>query len=43
MCGIAGIFHLHEQQQIDAQLIAKMNDSQVHRGPDAGDYFLTLV
>ena len=39
MCGIAGIFHLHEQQQIDAQLIAKMNDSQVHRGPDAGDYF----
>ena len=39
MCGIAGIFHLTEQQQIDAQLIAKMNDRQFHRGPDAGDYF----
>lgn len=39
MCGIAGIFHLSEQKQIDADLIAQMNDRQIHRGPDAGDYF----
>jgi asparagine synthase (glutamine-hydrolysing) len=39
MCGIAGIFHLSGQGNIDADLIAKMNDRQIHRGPDAGDYF----
>ncbi len=39
MCGIAGIFHLSDQTQIDADLIAQMNDRQIHRGPDAGDYF----
>lgn len=39
MCGIAGIFHLSDQTKIDADLIAKMNDRQIHRGPDAGDYF----
>jgi len=39
MCGIAGIFHLTENHAIDANLIAAMNDSQLHRGPDAGDYF----
>ncbi|MDC0601613.1 amidotransferase 1, exosortase A system-associated [Aliiglaciecola sp.] len=39
MCGIAGIFHLSDQTNIDADLIAQMNDRQIHRGPDAGDYF----
>lgn len=39
MCGIAGIFHLSDQTNIDAELIAQMNDRQIHRGPDAGDYF----
>lgn len=39
MCGIAGIFHVTEQQPIDADLIASMNDKQIHRGPDAGDYY----
>ncbi|GAA0856924.1 XrtA/PEP-CTERM system amidotransferase [Aliiglaciecola litoralis] len=39
MCGIAGIFHLSDQANIDAGLIAQMNDRQIHRGPDAGDYF----
>lgn len=39
MCGIAGIFHLTENHAVDASLIAAMNDSQLHRGPDAGDYF----
>lgn len=39
MCGIAGLFHLSSNQAIPADIIAKMNDSQYHRGPDAGDYF----
>ena len=39
MCGIAGLFHLSSNQAIPADVIAKMNDSQIHRGPDAGDYF----
>jgi asparagine synthase (glutamine-hydrolysing) len=39
MCGIAGLFHLSSNQTIPADVIAKMNDSQHHRGPDAGDYF----
>ncbi|GAC18540.1 XrtA/PEP-CTERM system amidotransferase [Paraglaciecola arctica] len=39
MCGIAGIFHLTESGQMDRDIIAKMNDRQQHRGPDAGDYF----
>ncbi|WP_448212535.1 XrtA/PEP-CTERM system amidotransferase [Colwellia sp. MEBiC06753] len=39
MCGIAGIFHVTDQQPIDPALIASMNDKQIHRGPDAGDYY----
>lgn len=39
MCGIAGIFHLTDSGQIDANIMAAMNDRQIHRGPDAGDYF----
>lgn len=39
MCGIAGIFHLTENNQLDPNIIAQMNDRQHHRGPDAGDYF----
>ena len=39
MCGIAGIFHLTNNEQINPEMMAKMNDIQFHRGPDAGDYF----
>jgi len=39
MCGIAGIFHLTSNHQIDPGVISTMNDRQFHRGPDAGDYF----
>ena len=39
MCGIAGLFHLTSDQAISSDVIEKMNDSQYHRGPDAGDYF----
>lgn len=39
MCGIAGIYQLTSQSQPNQQILAQMNDSQLHRGPDAGDYF----
>lgn len=39
MCGIAGIYQLNSKQQPDSAILSKMNDSQWHRGPDAGDYF----
>lgn len=39
MCGIAGIYFPTSQQQPDADTLRQMNDSQLHRGPDAGDYF----
>jgi asparagine synthase (glutamine-hydrolysing) len=39
MCGIAGIYFPTSQQQPDATVLRQMNDSQLHRGPDAGDYF----
>src|SRR5690606_39247171 len=34
MCGIAGIFGLHRQQPVDVELVRRMNDSIMHRGPD---------
>uniref|UniRef100_A0A486XTF1 asparagine synthase (glutamine-hydrolyzing) n=1 Tax=Rheinheimera sp. BAL341 TaxID=1708203 RepID=A0A486XTF1_9GAMM len=39
MCGIAGIYQLTSQATPDHQILSVMNDSQLHRGPDAGDYF----
>ncbi|ADJ64245.1 amidotransferase 1, exosortase A system-associated [Herbaspirillum seropedicae] len=36
MCGITGIFSLHGQAEIDRQLLARMNETQHHRGPDEG-------
>ncbi len=39
MCGIAGIYQLSSQATPDHQILSVMNDSQLHRGPDAGDYF----
>src|SRR5258708_34478580 len=38
MCGITGIVDLHERRPIDAQLLARMNGTLEHRGPD-GDGF----
>ena len=36
MCGIVGIFDLNGQGPIDRELLHKMNETQFHRGPDAG-------
>ncbi len=36
MCGIVGIFDLNGSGIIDRDLLHKMNETQFHRGPDAG-------
>lgn len=36
MCGIVGIFDLTEKREINRELLARMNESQFHRGPDEG-------
>ncbi len=36
MCGITGIFDTRGKSQIDRAALARMNDSQFHRGPDEG-------
>jgi len=36
MCGIAGIFNLNGQGNIDQSLLNAMNQAQFHRGPDEG-------
>lgn len=39
MCGINGIFHLHQKPVEENQLV-KMRDSLLHRGPDDGGIFV---
>jgi asparagine synthase (glutamine-hydrolysing) len=34
MCGITGIFDFRGRREIDRAVLARMNDSQHHRGPD---------
>lgn len=34
MCGIAGIFDIHFQREIDSDVLNRMNLVQFHRGPD---------
>jgi len=36
MCGITGIFDTRGQRPIDDGVLRRMNDSQLHRGPDEG-------
>lgn len=44
MCGIAGIFDLKGQRDIDETLLTHMRDSLIHRGPDeAGNYIVPGV
>jgi asparagine synthase (glutamine-hydrolysing) len=40
MCGIVGIFDLNGPGPIDRELLHRMNESQFHRGPDAGGLHL---
>ena len=36
MCGLVGIFHLYHQVEISRRLLSRMNEVQLHRGPDEG-------
>jgi asparagine synthase (glutamine-hydrolysing) len=38
MCGITGIFDTVGRREIDRVALARMNDSQIHRGPDDSGY-----
>ena len=39
MCGIAGLFDLDGVEEFDLDLLARMNDTQDHRGPDEQGFF----
>jgi asparagine synthase (glutamine-hydrolysing) len=39
MCGISGIFHL-DQRPVDRDLLRRMNDTLIHRGPDGSGLFV---
>ena len=36
MCGLVGIFDIRERRPINESVLSRMNQSQFHRGPDAG-------
>tara|TARA_R110002073_G_scaffold187005_3_gene345660 strand:- start:422 stop:2356 length:1935 start_codon:yes stop_codon:yes gene_type:complete len=39
MCGIVGQFDLRGKKEIDRQLLSRMNQTQLHRGPDEGEIY----
>src|SRR4051794_33953168 len=40
MCGITGIVDLKSRREVSRTLLSRMNETQVHRGPDAGGLHL---
>ncbi len=40
MCGITGIFDTRGQRELSREVLQRMNDSQLHRGPDEGSLHL---
>src|SRR3954471_5004267 len=40
MCGITGIIDLKGRREVSRTLLSRMNEAQVHRGPDAGGLHL---
>jgi len=40
MCGIVGIFDTRGRREIDRALLARMNETQHHRGPDEADLYI---
>lgn len=40
MCGITGIFDTRGTRDLDRAVLQRMNDSQLHRGPDEGSLYL---
>jgi len=40
MCGICGIFEFERQTDIPAEVVHRMNQTMIHRGPDDGGVFV---
>ena len=40
MCGITGIFETRERKPISRDTLARMNETQHHRGPDEGSFLI---
>jgi len=40
MCGVTGLFDSRGERPFDRALVSRMNDSQIHRGPDESGIFL---
>ncbi len=41
MCGIVGWLSLHSSEPVDGEILARMRDSMVHRGPDGHGLWLS--
>ena len=39
MCGICGIYNFASQKPVVPELLQRMTDTMVHRGPDHGGYY----
>jgi asparagine synthase (glutamine-hydrolysing) len=39
MCGIVGLFDTRGKREIDQHLLGRMNQTQIHRGPDEGEIY----
>jgi asparagine synthase (glutamine-hydrolysing) len=39
MCGIVGLYDTRGKREIDRQLVRRMNQTQIHRGPDEGEIY----
>jgi asparagine synthase (glutamine-hydrolysing) len=40
MCGFVGLIDLRNEQRVERELLVKMTDQLVHRGPDSFGYFM---
>ncbi|GJL74735.1 XrtA/PEP-CTERM system amidotransferase [Nitrosomonas sp.] len=40
MCGIVGLFDMRGNNEIDRQQLERMNEAQLHRGPDEGEVYI---
>ncbi|HKG72929.1 MAG TPA: asparagine synthetase B, partial [Aestuariivirgaceae bacterium] len=41
MCGIAGLLNVHATRPIEEPVLAAMNDTMVHRGPDGDGLWIS--
>ena len=41
MCGIVGVLHLDDRARVDADLLIRMRDTMIHRGPDGAGVWIS--